>query len=75
MILSTFPGIRALVHNKPGAPRFDVISDRARLVPEDTLQRRDRIGGNAGYLYADDAAIAGGATLGGRKTGSGRSAR
>lgn len=44
-----------LTHNKPNAPRLDVLSDRAKLTPEDKLQRRDKIGSNAGYLYADDA--------------------
>jgi hypothetical protein len=48
----------ALVHNKPAAPRLDVLSDRVKLLPEDKLQRREKIGGNAGYLYADDAAFA-----------------
>jgi hypothetical protein len=44
-----------LTHNKPNAPRLDVLSDHAKVAPEDTLQRRDKIGSNAGYLYADDA--------------------
>lgn len=43
-----------LAHNKPNAPRLDVLSDRARVKPDDTLQRRDKIGA-AGYLYTDDA--------------------
>jgi hypothetical protein len=56
-----------LIHDKPGAPRLDVISDRVKVAPEDKLQRREKIGGNAGYLYADDAEfgkrIAGNAVL------------
>ena len=44
-----------LTHNKPNAPRLDVLSDQAKVTPEDKLQRRDKIGSNAGYLYADDA--------------------
>ena len=44
-----------LTHKKPGAPRVDVLSDHSRVGPEDKLQRRDKIGGNAGYVYADDA--------------------
>jgi hypothetical protein len=44
-----------LTHNKPNAPRLDVLSEHAKVAPEDQLQRRDKIGSNAGYLYADDA--------------------
>ena len=44
-----------LTHNKPNAPRLDVLSEHAKVAPEDKLQRRDKIGSNAGYLYADDA--------------------
>jgi hypothetical protein len=47
-----------LTHGKTGAPRLDVVSDRAVAAPEDKLQRRDKVGGNAGYLYADDSAFA-----------------
>ena len=47
-----------LTHKKPGAPRLDVLSDHSKVVPEDRLQRRDRVGGNAGYVYADDADFA-----------------
>jgi hypothetical protein len=47
-----------LAHDKPGAPRLDVLSDRAKVGPEDKLQRRDKIGGNAGHIYADDADFA-----------------
>jgi len=47
-----------LTHKKPGAPRFDVLSDHSKVGPEDKLQRRDKIGGNAGYVYADDADLA-----------------
>ena len=38
-----------------GCPRLDVLSDHSKVGPEDKLQRRDKIGGNAGYVYADDA--------------------
>jgi hypothetical protein len=31
-----------------------VLSDRAKIGPEDKLQRRDKIGGSAGYVYAED---------------------
>ena len=48
----------ALAHKKPGTPRLDVLSDRSKVVPDDKLQRRDKIGGNAGYIYADDAEFA-----------------
>jgi hypothetical protein len=47
-----------LTHKKPGAPRLDVLSDRSKVGPEDMLQRREKIGGNAGYVYADDAEFA-----------------
>jgi hypothetical protein len=57
----------ALVHDKTSAPRLDVLSDRARILPDDKLTRRDKIGGNAGYLYFDDVEfgkkIAGNAAL------------
>jgi hypothetical protein len=56
-----------LAHNKPNAPRLDVLSDRANIGPLDTLQRRDKIGANAGHVYADEAdfasRITGNATL------------
>jgi len=62
-VLSQFLGqpltlAMALAHRKPGAPRLDVLSDRSKVVPDDKLQRRDKIGGNAGYIYADDAEFA-----------------
>ena len=47
-----------LTHKKPNAPRLDVLSDRAKVGPEDKLQRREKIGGNAGYIYADDGDLA-----------------
>ena len=43
-----------LTHKKPNAPRLDVLSEHAKVIPDDKLQRRDKIGSNAGYLYADD---------------------
>src|SRR6266849_6147331 len=48
-----------LTHNKQNAPRLDVLSERAKVAPEDKLQRRGKIGGNAGYLYAEDADFGG----------------
>jgi hypothetical protein len=48
-----------LMHHKPNAPRLDVLSERAKVAPEDKLPRRGRIGGNAGYLYAEDADFGG----------------
>jgi len=48
-----------LVHHKPNAPRLDVLSERAKVAPEDKLPRRGKIGGNAGYLYAEDADFGG----------------
>jgi hypothetical protein len=47
-----------LVHSKPHAPRLDVLSDRAKIAPEDKLQRREKIGSNAGYVYSDDEKMA-----------------
>lgn len=47
-----------LAHKKPNAPRLDVLSDRAKVTPQDKLQRREKIGGNAGYIYADDGDFA-----------------
>ena len=47
-----------LTHKKPGAPRLDVVSDRSKVPPDDKLPRRDKVGGNAGYVYADDAEFA-----------------
>jgi len=48
-----------LMHHKLNAPRLDVLSERAKVAPEDKLPRRGRIGGNAGYLYAEDADFGG----------------
>jgi hypothetical protein len=47
-----------LKHGKPDAPRLDVISDYAKVGPADKLPQRDKVGFNAGYLYAEDAAFA-----------------
>jgi hypothetical protein len=47
-----------LSHHKPGAPRLDVLSDRSVAGPEDRLPRREKIGGNAGYLYVEDSELA-----------------
>jgi len=46
-----------LRHHKPNAPRLDVLSDRAAVTPDDRLPRREKIGSNAGYFYAEDAAF------------------
>jgi hypothetical protein len=54
-----------LTHNKPNAPRLDVLSDRAKVGPEDALTRGVKIGGNAGYLYTNDAAL--GASIAGNE--------
>ncbi len=48
-----------LMHHKQNAPRLDVLSERAKVALEDALPRRGKIGGNAGYLYADDAGFGG----------------
>ncbi len=48
-----------LMHHKLNAPRLDVLSELAKVAPEDKLPRRGRIGGNAGYLYAEDADFGG----------------
>jgi hypothetical protein len=50
--------VMALMHDKPSAPRLDVMSERVKVAPEDKLQRRDKIGGTAGYLYTDDTDFA-----------------
>ena len=47
-----------LTHKKPSDPRLDVLSDHSKVGPEDKLQRCEKIGGNAGYVYADDANFA-----------------
>jgi hypothetical protein len=47
-----------LKHGKANAPRLDVISDYAKIGPPDRMPKRDRIGHNAGHLYADDAELA-----------------
>ena len=47
-----------LSHHKPAAPRLDVLSDRSLASPEDRLPRREKIGGNAGYVYAEDSELA-----------------
>jgi hypothetical protein len=43
-----------LTHKKVDVPRLDVLSEHSKVWPEDRLERRDKIGGNAGYLYAND---------------------
>jgi hypothetical protein len=62
-LLSEFLGqpvtiVVALTHHKPQAPRLDVLSDHSVVKPADMLTRRDKIGSNAGYIYAGDADFA-----------------
>ena len=56
-----------LTHKKPNAPRLDILSDRSAIGPDDKLLRREKIGGNAGSIYAADgdfaARVQGNATL------------
>lgn len=47
-----------LIHDKPGAPRLDIKSDKVKVEPGYEMTRRDKIGGNAGYIYSEDAAFA-----------------
>ena len=47
-----------LKHGKPNAARLDVLSDYAKLGPADKLPRRDKVGFNAGYVYAEDVEFA-----------------
>ncbi|HEY6212267.1 MAG TPA: hypothetical protein VIW45_08270 [Vicinamibacterales bacterium] len=47
-----------LTHHKPDAPRLDVLSDRAVVKPVDMPARREKIGSNAGYVYANDEELA-----------------
>jgi hypothetical protein len=47
-----------LIHDKPGAPRLDIKSDKATVEPGYEMTRRSKIGGNAGYVYSDDAGFA-----------------
>jgi hypothetical protein len=44
-----------LKHGKPNAPRLDVLSDYAKVEPADKVPQREKVGFNAGYLYAQDA--------------------
>jgi hypothetical protein len=48
-----------LMHHQQNAPRLDVLSERAKVPPEDKLARLGKIGGSAGYLYAEDAGFGG----------------
>ena len=47
-----------LKHGKPHAPRLDVLSDYAKVVPEQKLPQREKVGFNAGSIHAEDAAFA-----------------
>ena len=47
-----------LTHNKPNAPRLDVLSEHSKVGPEDKLPRREKVGSNAGYIYAEDGDFA-----------------
>jgi len=56
-----------LTHKKPNARRLDIVTDRSVIGPDDKLPRREKIGGNAGSIYAADgdfaARVQGNATL------------
>jgi len=47
-----------LRHGKANAPRLDVISGYAKVLPPERMQEREKIGHNAGSIYSDDAAFA-----------------
>ena len=47
-----------LKHGKPKAPRLDVLSDYAKIVPAERMPVRAQIGHNAGAILADDEAFA-----------------
>jgi hypothetical protein len=47
-----------LKHGKSAAPRLDVLSDYAKVEPADKLPAREKVGFNAGSIYAEDAAFA-----------------
>ena len=47
-----------LKHGKPRAPRLDVISEYAKVVPAERMPERAKVGFNAGSIHADDEAFA-----------------
>jgi hypothetical protein len=47
-----------LKHGKSAAPRLDVLSDYAKVGPGDKMPAREKVGFNAGSIYAEDAAFA-----------------
>ena len=47
-----------LIHHKEAAPFLIVKSDKVPFDPGAEITRRDKIGGNAGYIYSEDAAFA-----------------
>jgi hypothetical protein len=47
-----------LTHSKPNAPRLDVLSEHSRIGPEDRLPQREKVGSNAGFIYATDGDFA-----------------
>ena len=47
-----------LKHGKPAAPRLDVLSGYAKVVPAERMPERAKVGHNAGSIYADDADFA-----------------
>jgi hypothetical protein len=47
-----------LKHGKPRAPRLDVLSEYAKIVPSERMPVRAAIGHNAGAILADDEAFA-----------------
>ena len=47
-----------LKHGKPRAPRLDILSDYAKIVPAERMPARATIGHNAGSILADDEEFA-----------------
>jgi len=48
----------ALWHGKSNAPRLDVLSDYAKIGPEEKLPQFEKVGFNAGHIHSEDAAFA-----------------
>lgn len=46
-----------LTHNKPNAPRLDVLSNYSTIQPEDPLPKGPKIGFGAGSIYSDNTAF------------------
>jgi len=47
-----------LKHNKPDAPRLDVLSGYSVIEPEDKLPQQAKVGFKAGHIFSADAAFA-----------------